>query len=432
MAMIKFEDEPDLQRKITELLNKNGFAFKKTRSNDFCDIKDVVNNIYIEVKPELFAPAQILYGLAKERVSDARYIGLACAYEIRFYKCPSFSLIVEFAKHVDPSLKRSPSSVGKKEWNDKAFELLGFHHALWDYRGSFDLNECNREIFLDESNLAYFKMIFTRYNINPAQLLQFIAYVENEGSEIKINKQGIIYESKNFNQFRNQQNGYHDKKRQSTLTGDIIHGEQDLRPIKDKRDRDLFESLRIKGSDIEGLLHKMDELTPLKIRRQIGKFFSGMDVGEYIAGIIDELIQPDFILEPMVGGGSLIAPFVGKVPCVINDIDKGHVDLLKEKYGEAINGYHSSNFILTSTSEIVNNWGIPKEGNVLVYTNPPFGTVSTNRLASKSGEVEKSRKTKIEYGDLGDKYGRGDLVMEWLHDIKMQRARSRSIALRMV
>jgi hypothetical protein len=411
--MVNFEDEPDLQRKIVILLNKNGYDFKKTKANGFCDIIDNVNKIYVEVKPESFAPAQILYGLSVNNIQDARYIGLACAYEIRFYKCPSFNLLLDFAKKIDPKLGKSPSSVNKKEYIDAALELLGFHQCLWDYRGEFKIEEKNHEICLNENNYEYFKMLFTKYNINPAQFLSFVAYIESEGSELKINKDGKIYESKHFNMFKNQQNGYHDKqKNQKTLNGDIIHGEQDIRPVKDKHDCDLFESLRIRGVDIEKIIHKMDEMTPLKIRRQIGKFFSGMDLGVYLAGIITNLVKPDFILEPMVGGGSLIAPFVGKVPCVINDINKGHVDLLKQKYGYQINGYFSQDFILTPTGDIVNKWGMPKEGNVLIYTNPPFGTSSTNDLASKKGENEKgSRETKIDYAELGDEYGRGDLVI---------------------
>ena len=411
--MVNFEDEPDLQRKIAVLLNKNGYDFKKTKANGFCDIIDDVNKIYVEVKPESFAPAQIIYGLARNDIQDARYIGLACAYEIRFYKCPSFNLLLDFAKKIDPKLGKSPSSVNKKEYIDAALELLGFHQSLWDYRGDFKIEDKNHEICLNENNYEYFKMLFTKYNINPAQFLSFVAYIESECSELKINKEGKIYESKHFNVFKNQQNGYHGKqKSQKTLNGDIIHGEQDIRPVKDKHDRDLFESLRIRGVDIEKIIHKMDEMTPLKIRRQIGKFFSGMDLGVYLAGVITELVKPDFILEPMVGGGSLIAPFVGKVPCVINDINKGHVDLLKQKYGDQVDGYFSQNFILTSTSEIVEKWGIPKEGNVLIYTNPPFGTSSTNDLASKKGENENdSRETKIDYAELGDTYGRGDLVI---------------------
>lgn len=412
-VMVRFDDEPDLQRKIAVLLNKNGYQFKKTKANSFCDIIDDVHMIYVEVKPETFAPAQILYGLARDNIKNARYVGLACAYEVRFYKCPSFNLLLDFARSIDPNLGKPPSSINKAEYTGKAFELLGFHHCIWDYRGEFKIEDNNREIFLNDNNYEYFKMLFTKYNINPAQFLNFLAFVESEGSDLKINKEGKIYESKHFNIFKNQQNGYHDKKsRQKTLDGDTVYGEQDIRPVKDKRDRDLFESLRVKGADIEKIIHKMDELTPLKIRRQIGKFFSGMDLGEYLARVISELVKPDFVVEPMVGGGSLIAPFVGKVPCVVNDINKGHVDLLKQKYGDQIGGYFSQDFILTPTSEIIEKWGIPREGNVLIYTNPPFGTVSTNNLASKKGENEKgSRETKIDYAELGDMYGRGDLCI---------------------
>lgn len=423
--MIDFEDEPDLQRKISGVLNERGFNFKKTESNAFCDLIDDVNNIDVEVKPETFAPAQLIYGLAKEivkgNVSNVKYIGLACCYDIRFYKCPSFDILIEYARSIDSVLETQPSSVNNKENTDKAFDLLGFHHSLWDYH-SDDFNNENfdhSEIFLNDSNYEYFKLLFLRYNINPVQFLFFIEYVESNGGKIKISSDGRIYEDKNLNIFKNQQNGYHDKTIKKTLDGDIIHNEQDIRPVKNKHDRDFFESIRIKGVDIEKIIHKMDELTPLKIRRQIGKFFSNMKLGEYLAGIIIDFVNPDFIVEPMVGGGSLIAPFVEKgIPCVINDINKGHIDLLRGKYDDQIKGYHWDDFILKPMDKIFNEWNIPKDGTFLIYTNSPFGTVSTNKLASKSKEFTSdsqkdmiSRKIKIDYGNLDKLYGKGDLVI---------------------
>ena len=68
MTEIKYYDEADLQRKIVSVLNRYGFHFEDAPSPFFCDIIDKVRKIYIEVKPEYFAPAQILYGLAKKGI----------------------------------------------------------------------------------------------------------------------------------------------------------------------------------------------------------------------------------------------------------------------------------------------------------------------------------------------------------------------------
>ncbi len=70
MTEIKYNDEADLQRKIVKIFNNSGYQFEKAPSPYFCDIFDKIRKIYIEVKPEHFAPAQLLYGIAKEGIKD--------------------------------------------------------------------------------------------------------------------------------------------------------------------------------------------------------------------------------------------------------------------------------------------------------------------------------------------------------------------------
>ena len=50
---------------------------------------------------------------------------------------------------------------------------------------------------------------------------------------------------------------------------------------------------------------------------------------------------------------------------------------------------------------------------LLIYSNPPFGSVSTNKLASKKGEMGESasRKQTIEYVPEFKKYGKGDTLL---------------------
>ncbi len=59
-------NEEELSKRICEYLNKSsllGYHFKFIDS--YCDIVDEKNKIYIEVKPDHFAPAQILHALAR-------------------------------------------------------------------------------------------------------------------------------------------------------------------------------------------------------------------------------------------------------------------------------------------------------------------------------------------------------------------------------
>ena len=116
MGYVKHDDEADLQRKLVKILNKQNLKFRKTNSPEFCDLIDDINFIYVEVKPDFLSPAQIIYGLAKNNIKNARYIGLANAFEIRFYKPPSFKSMLEFAQSIDPELKLSPSKIIKKAW----------------------------------------------------------------------------------------------------------------------------------------------------------------------------------------------------------------------------------------------------------------------------------------------------------------------------
>ena len=60
-------------------------------------------------------------------------------------------------------------------------------------------------------------------------------------------------------------------------------------------------------------------------------------------------------------------------------------------------------------------WQIPQEPttNLVFYTNPPFGTSSTNKLASKIFEINEAgfRQMNIQYGGLDRKYGKGDIIL---------------------
>ncbi|OLS21672.1 MAG: hypothetical protein HeimC3_34260 [Candidatus Heimdallarchaeota archaeon LC_3] len=407
---IIYDDEYDLQRKIAGKLNKFGFNFEQTKGGEFCDLIDKVKNIYVEVKLDEFAPSQLLYGIAKEKISDVSYIGLANSYEIRFYKPPNIQSIDKFARKIDPTLEIPPSKARKKLFDDEGFKLLGNHYSIYTYNGELDLENPKKHLFITPNNYYYFKIIFDKYLINPARFLPYIANLYANNSEIKVNNQGYLIDINNGKFYIN------DDERKVRRKGKILPSfSPDYRPIRNIHDKQLIESSRIKRDDVTGVLHEIDKLTPTKIRRQKGKYFTQEDVGIITSRYIMEYVDPDFILEPYVGGGSLIEPFLlYNIEMTVNDISKGHIDLLHKKLAGNKITFFARDFILTPINEIIDEWSIPKSAKkpILVYSNPPFGTSATNWLAMKKNEKQSiSRKIKIDYGGLDELYGKGDLVI---------------------
>lgn len=377
-------------------------------AHDF-DLVDELNKIYVEVKKEDFAPSQILYALVKKGIKDATYIGLACDCEIRFYKVPPFEKCKTFADKIDSSLKKAPSQINNKRWMDEAFELLGYHEHIYTYKGMLDLKERETRIFIDKDNYEYFSRIFKKYEMNPARFLTFLTNVHESNEEIKVNNDGWIININSGEFFSNT-----DKDTKQTAISHSYSKNERLnyKPIKDFRDKTILESARVTSNEINRVLKRMDRLEPLKDRRARGRFFTHESVSDEISDIV-MMIDPDYVIEPFVGTGSLIDPIVESYKGVANDIVGGYIETLRKKYKGSGWKFTSLDTITTEQESLFKKWKIPIGKNVLILTNPPFGTASTNILASKKGEVKKgeSRKTKIQYGGLGEKYGRGDLVI---------------------
>ncbi|HKZ42503.1 MAG TPA: hypothetical protein VJ044_16190, partial [Candidatus Hodarchaeales archaeon] len=182
---------------------------------------------------------------------------------------------------------------------------------------------------------------------------------------------------------------------------------------KDKLQGEVAE---VKGEDVKVFLDKMDRFAPYAVRRQKGKFFTNTNVARIAAQKLWYIIKPDIILEPYAGVGSLIEPLLDKdIAFIVNDIVAEHIDSLEGKYHNNNCHFFRKDFITTTTSEILRAWHIPPFSDArrfLVYSNPPFGTISTNRLATKRRELDnQSRNVEINYGGLEARYGRGDLVI---------------------
>ena len=119
-------NEEELSRKICDYLNKSsalGYHFKFIDS--FCDVADEKNGIYIEVKPDHLAYAQILHGIAREGIKDAQYLGVADSGTVKLYSPPEFEKILSFATSIDPKLVFTASQVDKPNLNFEAEKILG-------------------------------------------------------------------------------------------------------------------------------------------------------------------------------------------------------------------------------------------------------------------------------------------------------------------
>lgn len=404
-------DELDLQRRIVKFLNQYGYKFEKTSGCHFCDIFEPLLNIYIKVKPDNFAPAQLLYGLAINNITNANFLGLANSYELRFYYPPAFNRLLDFAKEIDPSFSLAPSQINKKSYHEKAMELLENHVLIYSYDRPFDIKSKIKELFITESNYEYFATILDKYNINSAKFLPYIADICQKNNQIKINKNGLILELNSGKFYSNLEESVVGK-RQTTFKGEFIPLPGDYRPIRNIYDKTLIESTRIKNEDVVGILHKFDQLTPTSIRREKGKYFTDKSVSEIVTDIITTHIDFDILLEPYVGGGSLIEPLMSaNIKFIVNDISKNHIDLLTKRFEGFNIDFHSIDFFTQPTSDILNTWGIKIDKTLLVYSNPPFGTKAANRLTMNAEEQNISRVIKINYGGLDKIYGKGDLVI---------------------
>jgi hypothetical protein len=259
-----------------------------------------------------------------------------------------------------------------------------------------------REILIDVENLDFYKELFEKYHINPGDFIAFIIEVYAQGQEIRVNNEGKIVNMNSGEFFQNKDG-----------VAKPIKGHINYRRIRDYRDRTLIEAIRVRSDDLTSLCQQMDRLEPIWSRRNLGRFFTRNELSKAIVSVVNDL-DPDFIIEPYVGAGSLIEGLVKNYKGVGNDINHGFIRMLEEHY----KGYHWKFTVLdtitTSIPKLFDKWEVPKKGTLLFLTNPPFGTVATNILVSKKHEIKKhkkSRKIPIKYGTVGYEYGKGDQVI---------------------
>ncbi len=163
-------NEEELSKKICDYLNKSsalGYQFKFIDS--FCDIADEKNKVYIEVKPDHFASAQILHAIAREEINDAKYLGVADSRTVKLYTPPQFEKILSFATSLDPKLVFTASQVDKPDLNFEAEKILG------DPARVIKLEfESSQYLFITKDNMQSVRAITDKYRIQLDLLVNWL------------------------------------------------------------------------------------------------------------------------------------------------------------------------------------------------------------------------------------------------------------------
>jgi hypothetical protein len=401
--LLSIMNEKELSVKIKDYLNKISLDFRFKFIDDFCDIADEKNKIYIEVKPDHFAPAQILHAIARQGIKDANYLGVADNRVVKLYLPPPFEKTKGFATSFDPKLVFAPSQVDKPELNEQADTLLGKPDKIIRLEFSSD-----PYFYITQDNVRSIKPLIDKYRIEIDHLVDWLDGV-GESESIRVNKDGWIVNIDRPDIFTNETE---DERKKKELTE--FGGSRKPKHIAIKQnDVPFFESLRVRHEDLADILHEVDRFLSRKKRREHGVFWTEEEIGDKLADEILDLTKPEYVVEPCVGGGSLIKNIAPRVKGTMNDISKSHIENCKKIFDGYDWKFTTLDVVNTETAILIKNWGIPPNEKLLLYTNPPFGTAATNRLVSKKGEMEDniSRKQVITYPHSLEKYGKGDLFL---------------------
>ncbi|WXG43958.1 MAG: hypothetical protein WED04_08005 [Promethearchaeati archaeon SRVP18_Atabeyarchaeia-1] len=401
--------EKALSLKIKDYLNKTTLGFKFKFIDSFCDIADEKNRVYIEVKPDHFAPAQLLHAIAKEGIKDAKYLGVADNRVVKLYSRPSFERISTFVMSFDPRLAFESNEADKPGLNEQAEKILGEPDKIIELE-----LPTSKFLFINKDNINSIKLMTDKYRIELDHLVNWLDGV-GEDDIIKVNKDGWLVNMDKPERFTNERS---DERKLSELPTEYggTHKPKHLaiKPI----DASWFESLRVKHEDLAEILHELDRLLSRKKRREYGVFWTEEEIGDKVADEILGLTKPDYVVEPCVGGGSLIKNIVPQIKGAMNDISSSHIENCKKIFSGYEWKFTTLDVVNTLTDVLIKAWDVPADKKLLLYTNPPFGTTSTNVLVSKKGEMNgklsrKQSSTVVgqEYPRVLEKYGKGDLFL---------------------
>jgi hypothetical protein len=396
-------NERELSLKIKDYLNRGSLDFKFKFIDDFCDIADEKNKIYIEVKPDHFAPAQLLHAIAKKGIKDAKYLGVADNIVVKLFSPPSFEKILAFATSFDPRLVFAPNQVDKPELNEQAEKILGDPEKIIKLEFS-----TSQYLFINRDNINSIKLTLDKYRVELDLLANWLDGV-GECDSIKVNKDGWLVNTDKPEIFTNEKAEEKKAKELTEFGGFRRPKHIAIRP----NDISFFESLRIKHEDLADVLHEVDRLLSRIKRRESGVFWTEREIGDMLADEIIQLISPDYVVEPCVGGGSLIEKIVPLVKGAMNDISTRHVENCKKIFDGYDWKFTTFDIVNTMSDILLRSWDVPKDKKLLLYTNPPFGTSSASRLMSEKEEMigKTSRRLAIKCPPGLEKYGKGDLFI---------------------
>lgn len=387
---IQYFDERDLQRKIAKKLSKGELTFVQAPSSFFCDLRDSLHNIYVEVKPDEGGVAQLLYGVYKtfgqsgEQNFTPQILGIANADEVQFFKVPEYETLKAFALSIDATLVLAPSAVPRQK-NAEALTILGTPLCINQYNTPLDL--LNPYVFINEHNIFYIISRIEKYDMDVRELISKISDVWINGGELVILRNGGISD---------------------TVDGSTVKSKK-IRP----EDQNFFRSLRITPQSVETLRAHFDEYEKIENRRSLGKFYTKPEVASRVHDMILKYVDPDFILEPYAGSGSLVTPFLD-YRGLMNDISREDIEIAKMTFeGLSWSADNIDCISAYSARELVLRWGLCDvwSSQSLIFTNPPFGSSSVSRLADTETAKGGSRKIPIAYREEQVKYGRGDLML---------------------
>jgi hypothetical protein len=163
-----------------------------------------------------------------------------------------------------------------------------------------------------------------------------------------------------------------------------------------------------------------EDMAPITARRKSGKFWTNTIAAEKVGRLLQQMVKPTYIFEPFVGGGSLIQGFSNLCRGAATDIDEDIIKKLSQEFRGLNWSFYVKNLFKTSVQELSTLISLEPDDVFLIYTNPPYGTISTNALVSKAGELRgsDSRSIEIAYGCdpneqryIKSTYGAGDLFL---------------------
>lgn len=396
-------NERELSLKIRDYLNRTSLDFKFKFIDDFCDIADENNKIYIEVKPDHFAPAQLLHAIARKGIRDAKYLGVADNIVVKLFPPPSFEEILVFATSFDPKLVFAPSQVDKPELNEQAEKILGEPDKVIKLEFS-----TSQYLFINKDNINAIKPTLDKYRIELDHLVNWLDGV-GEGDSIKVNKDGWLVNIDKPDIFSNESS---EERKERELTEFGGYRRPKYIAIK-PNDVSWFESLRVRHENLADVLHEVDRFLSRNKRREHGVFWTEDEIGDRLADEILKLTNPDYIVEPCVGGGSLIKNIVPHFKGAMNDISRSHIENCKKIFDGYDWKFTTFDIVNTTSNILLRSWGVPEAKKLLLYTNPPFGTSSASRLMSEKEEMigKTSRQLAIKTPPSLEKYGKGDLFI---------------------